>query len=205
MKASQLCCYLFSAQASAFSLFATPTVRRSLIQQKAAESTDASIPLGKKDAKKMYKKEVDALGAILDEQEEETLERMKTLVKQIRELRSSNPEVALSAQMRDALAKAHSASNTHGEDSTEAQVAWGAVEALSASESEKHDLNEDLVDLSVLDHAVDAINALEDMTELSHIEKKLVDRYGLTDFGAEYEGFLDRPIGREDDGISLWP
>lgn len=78
---------------------------------------------------------------------------------------------------------------------------------ISAAEdmTPEHYLGTDTHSSEVIDAAINAVNVLEELKEIAHLEKSVLDRFGTTDFEIG-EGFLERGIGRDDeDPYGLWP
>lgn len=68
-----------------------------------------------------------------------------------------------------------------------------------------HRYDKDAHSAEILMEAMDAVNVLEELKEIAHMEKSILDRFGTTDFEIG-EGFLERQIGRDDpDTYGLWP
>lgn len=157
-----------------------------------------------------YKMDINMLDELLDAREENKLEAIRALVKDIQETRSKNPEVALPHKVREALAEFHRAEATFGHDSREARVAHEYFLDVSNVENMQpehyyYSDEKDEHETQVLDEAVDAVNHLEELKEIAHLEKNILDRFGHTDFEVG-EGFLERGIGREDeDTYGMWP
>ena len=122
-------------------------------------------------------------------------------------LKPQKQQVALPHKVREALAEYHRAEAKYGHDSREAQVAHEYFLDISSAENIKpeHYLGHDSHEDEVMDAALNAVNALEELKEIAHVEKKVLDRFGRTDFEIG-EGFLEREIGRDDeDTYALWP
>lgn len=153
-----------------------------------------------------YKNDINALDQLLDAQEEEKLEEIRALVQDIQETRKNNPEVALSHRVREALADYHSAEAKYGPHSREAKVAHEYFVDICNAENMKpeHLYAKDAHSTELLKEALEAVNVLEELKEIAHMEKSILDRFGTTDFEIG-EGFLERGIGREDPGYDLWP
>mmetsp|Transcript_9695 Transcript_9695/g.16925 ORF Transcript_9695/g.16925 Transcript_9695/m.16925 type:complete len:209 (-) Transcript_9695:199-825(-) len=157
-----------------------------------------------------YKTDIDALDQLLDSNEEEKLEQIRALIEDIQETRKNNPEVAIPHKVRDALAEYHRAEAKFGHDSREAQVCHEYFLDVSRSENirPEHYESKDARVSFFLDEALEAVNVLEELKEIAHLEKSILDRFGTTDFEIG-EGLLERGIGREDpdlaDDYSLWP
>ena len=116
-------------------------------------------------------------------------------------------QVALPHKVREALADYHRAETKYGPDSREAKIAHEYFLDISRAEDLKpnHHLDDDFHSLLALNDALDAVNVLEELKEIAHVEKSILDRFGTTDFEIG-EGFLERSIGREDeDTYGLWP
>lgn len=119
--------------------------------------------------------------------------------------------VALSPKLREALTDYHHAEAKYGSESREAQIAHEYFLDVSSAENMKqhptyvreddHMLNyKEKDDL----HALDYAHVIEELNEISHMEKSILDRLGTTDFEIG-EGFLERGIGREDqETFGLW-
>lgn len=165
--------------------------------------TDGSEPLS---TRTRYKMDIDALDQLLDAQEENKLEAIRALIKDIQETRKKNPEVALPHKVREALAEYHRAESKYGHDSREARVAHEYFLDISAAEDMKPEhFGTDTHSSEVIDAAINAVNVLEELKEIAHLEKSVLDRFGTTDFEIG-EGFLERGIGRDDeDPYGLWP
>lgn len=105
--------------------------------------------------------------------------------------------------MREALADWHRAQTEYGHDSREAKIAHQFfVDIFNAANSKpKHYCEQTEAHPSHIPHAaLDALNNLEELREIAHMEK-----FGTTDFEIG-EGFLERSIGKEDpDTNGLWP
>ncbi|KAL7536247.1 hypothetical protein ACHAWF_005416 [Thalassiosira exigua] len=151
-----------------------------------------------------YMMDINALDQLLNAQEEEKLEEIRALVKDIQETRRNNPEVALPHKVREALADFHRAEAKYGHDSREAQISHEYfLDILHADPEHYYDKDEETT--SLLQEALGAVNVLEDLKEIAHVEKSILDRFGTTDFEVG-EGFLERGIGKEDpDTYGLWP
>lgn len=114
-------------------------------------------------------------------------------------------QVALPQRVRDALVSYHSAEQKYGVDSREAKVAYEYFVDISHAQ----DLHPDRhlgngIDATLLKEALNAVHVLEELKEIAHVEKAILDRFGTTDFEIG-EGFLEREIGREDDDTyGLW-
>lgn len=109
--------------------------------------------------------------------------------------------------MRDALADFHRAEAKYGRDSREAKIAHEFFLDVSHADDMKpnHHLDDDFHSVILLKEALDAVHVLEELKEIAHAEKSILDRYGTTDFEVG-EGFLERSIGRDDpDTYGLWP
>lgn len=116
-------------------------------------------------------------------------------------------QVALPHKIREALASFHRAEAEYGHDSREAKIAHEYFLDISDSDNMRpeHYYATDGHETQVLDEALDAVNHLEELKEIAHLEKNILDRFGHTDFEVG-EGFLERGIGREDDDTyGLWP
>eukprot|EP00584_Thalassiosira_punctigera_P021255 CAMPEP_0172554916 /NCGR_PEP_ID=MMETSP1067-20121228/57011_1 /TAXON_ID=265564 ORGANISM="Thalassiosira punctigera, Strain Tpunct2005C2" /NCGR_SAMPLE_ID=MMETSP1067 /ASSEMBLY_ACC=CAM_ASM_000444 /LENGTH=216 /DNA_ID=CAMNT_0013343385 /DNA_START=133 /DNA_END=783 /DNA_ORIENTATION=- len=156
-----------------------------------------------------YKMDIDMLDQLLDSEEEEKLEEIRALIQDIQETRKNNPEVALPHKVREALADYRRAEAKYGRDSREAKIARAYFLDISNAEDMKPERYREKGDRSdVLDEAVNAVNVLEELKEIAHMEKSILDRFGSTDFEIG-EGLLERGIGREDPDLindySLWP
>ncbi|KAL3756616.1 hypothetical protein ACHAWU_005844 [Discostella pseudostelligera] len=161
-----------------------------------------------------YKMDVNALNQLLNAQEEEKLEEIRALVKSIQDTRKNNPEVALPHKVREALADYHRAQTEYGHDSREAKIAHEFFVDIfyAANMKPKHYYYDEQTTETethhpslILDAALDALNNLEELKEIAHMEKIILDRFGTTDFEIG-EGFLERRIGKEDpDTYGLWP
>ncbi len=110
--------------------------------------------------------------------------------------------------MREALAHYHRAQNKYGHDSREAKIAHEFFVDIfyAANIKPKHYCEQTETHPShILNAALDALNNLEELKEIAHMEKSILDRFGTTDFEIG-EGFLERNIGKEDpDTYGLWP
>ena len=119
-------------------------------------------------------------------------------------------QVALPHKVREALAEYHRAEAEYGHDSREAEICHEYFLDISNAENMKpeHYYEKDSHSTLVLDEALDAVNILEDLKEIAHMEKSILDRFGTTDFEIG-EGFLERGIGRDDPDLctdyGLWP
>lgn len=59
-------------------------------------------------------------------------------------------------------------------------------------------------DDDIFQDALDGVHALDELKEIVHMEKAILDRFGTTDFEIG-EGLLEREVGREDDDTyGLW-
>jgi len=110
--------------------------------------------------------------------------------------------------VREALADFHRVEAKYGRDSREAKIAHEYFLDISnaANMKPEHYYEEkDSVSTFDLNEALDAVSVLEDLKEIAHMEKLILDRFGTTDFEIG-EGFLERGIGKEDpDTYGLWP
>eukprot|EP01083_Nonionella_stella_P161662 529796_1 len=117
-------------------------------------------------------------------------------------------QVTLPHKVREALAAYHRAEAKYGHDSREAKVAHEYFLDISNAENmrpEHYYLEKDPHSSVVLDEALNAVNVLEELKEIAHLEKSILDRFGTTDFEIG-EGFLERGIGKEDpDTYGMWP
>ena len=93
-------------------------------------------------------------------------------------------QVALSPKVREALAEFHRAEAKYGHDSREAQVAHEYFLDISNAENAKpeHHYDKDAHSSEVLKEALNAVNVLEELKEIAHMEKSILDRFGTTDF-----------------------
>jgi hypothetical protein len=110
--------------------------------------------------------------------------------------------------VREALAEYHRAQTEYGHDSREAKIAHEFFVDIfyAANIKPKHYCEQNEVYPShILHAALDALNNLEELKEIAHMEKSILDRFGTTDFEIG-EGFLERSIGKDDpDTYGLWP
>jgi hypothetical protein len=119
--------------------------------------------------------------------------------------------MALPKKLRDALAEYHHAEQKYGTDSQEAKIAHEYFVDISHSvhlhpdrRLADVDSSEDYYPSIVLKDALNTVHVLEELKEIAHVEKTILDRFGTTDFEIG-EGFLEREIGREDgDTYALW-
>ena len=117
--------------------------------------------------------------------------------------------VALSPKLREALVEYHRAEAKYGTESREAQIAHEYFLDISSAEDMKHKLSHENTrsDAGVVNHYKEALanhDVLEQLNEISHMEKSILDRLGTTDFEIG-EGFLERGMGRKDpDTYGLW-
>ncbi|KAL7530843.1 hypothetical protein ACHAXR_005924 [Thalassiosira sp. AJA248-18] len=150
--------------------------------------------------------DINALDQLLDAKEEEKLEEIKALIKDIQETREKNPEVALPHEVREALAAYHRAESEYGHNSREAEIAHEYFLDISKKDLKPEhycDVDEDFCP-DIIDSAIDAVNILEELKEIAHVEKTILDRFGTTDFEIG-EGFLERGIGKDDpDTYAMW-
>jgi len=154
-----------------------------------------------------YKIDIAMLDRLLDTAEEEKLEKIKEMVEQIQEIRKTNPEVALPRRVRDALADFHRAESKFGPESREAKIAREYFLDVSQANDMKpeHNLDDEYHAMMLLKKAVEAVHVLEELKEIAHAERSILDRFGTTDFEIG-EGFIERSIGRDDpDPYGLWP
>ena len=116
-------------------------------------------------------------------------------------------KVAIPHKVREALAEYHRAEAKYGHESREAKIAHEYFIDISSANGMKpeHYNKKDMFTTHLLDEALTAVNVLEELKEIAHVEKSILDRFGRTDFEVG-EGFLERSIGKEDeDTYGLWP
>ncbi len=116
-------------------------------------------------------------------------------------------KVALPRRVRDALADFHRAESKYGPDSREAKIAHEYFLDVSKTKVVKpeHNLDDEYHAMTLLKKAVEAVHVLEELKEIAHAERSILDRFGTTDFEIG-EGFIERSIGRDDpDPYGLWP
>jgi hypothetical protein len=113
--------------------------------------------------------------------------------------------------VREALADYHRAQTKYGHDSREAKIAHEFFVDIfyAANMKPRHLYDKETLHSSssslVLHDVLDALTDLEDLKEIAHMEKLILDRFGTTDFEVG-EGLLERRIGMEDsDTYGLWP
>jgi len=113
----------------------------------------------------------------------------------------------------EARADYHRAQTEYGHDSREAKIAHEFFVDIfyAANMKPKHYYYDEQTMESthhpslILHAALDALSNLEELKEIAHMEKLILDRFGTTDFEIG-EGFLERRIGKEDpDTYGLWP
>lgn len=116
--------------------------------------------------------------------------------------------MALPRKVREALASYHNAEQKYGSDSREAKIAYEYFVDISHAQDLHPDRHlgdgTDVYSESVLKDSLNAVHVLEELKEIAHVEKNILDRFGTTDFEIG-EGFLEREIGRDDeDTDGLW-
>lgn len=117
-------------------------------------------------------------------------------------------KVILPQKVREALASYHNAEQKYGSDSREAKIAYEYFVDISHAQDlhpNRHVGDDNNIHSeSVLKEALNAVHVLEELKEIAHVEKSILDRFGTTDFEIG-EGLLERNIGREDgDTYGLW-
>mmetsp|Transcript_6623 Transcript_6623/g.12501 ORF Transcript_6623/g.12501 Transcript_6623/m.12501 type:complete len:207 (-) Transcript_6623:1551-2171(-) len=158
-----------------------------------ANANDEQIDGKALSTRSRYKMDINALDQLLDTQEEEKLEEIRALIKDIQETRKKNPEVAIPHKVREALAEYHRAEGKYGRDSREAEIAHEYFLDISTSENMRpeHYYEKDSQIAPILDGALIAVDLLEELKEMAHMEKSILDRFGSTDFEIG-EGLLER-------------
>lgn len=116
-----------------------------------------------------------------------------------------NQQVALPQKVREALASYHNAEKKYGADSREAKIAFEYFVDISHAQDLHPDryLNSSS-DNDIFQDALSGVHVLDELKEIAHVEKAILDRFGTTDFEIG-EGLLEREIGRDDDDTyGLW-
>eukprot|EP00562_Extubocellulus_spinifer_P032446 CAMPEP_0178729292 /NCGR_PEP_ID=MMETSP0699-20121125/28887_1 /TAXON_ID=265572 /ORGANISM="Extubocellulus spinifer, Strain CCMP396" /LENGTH=178 /DNA_ID=CAMNT_0020381199 /DNA_START=21 /DNA_END=557 /DNA_ORIENTATION=- len=131
----------------------------------ASDNSAASVGVAEVETPAEYQEKVEALAALLKEQQEK-IASIKSLAEDLKGIKLSKPEGGSSsvdsAQMSKALEEAKSATEKFGMDSNEAKLAWETVEEIASSdvgEALKGSLEEECL-VETID-ACEAIEALQ--------------------------------------------